>query len=402
MRSDATRRTAHLATVLRATFLAVMLLADIALAALTTGLVANWTFDACTAADSSGNNLNGTIVGDPMCLRGVVGTALSFDGVDDYFEVGDAPPLHSISGYYTFSLASWINIREWSADSFGGWFNLIDKYESAGDFGWIFFAHRATASLVLQTNGGGAGCPFLAPLHEWLHLAITFNGTDAVFYVNGEPECQASASPNLSATGPLYVGFSPSGGDDFLNGLLDELRLYNRALALSEVRELFAGCESGVCIGRITPSRGGDTGSVTTTIAGQGFTSGASVRLMRTGEPDVVGVVSAVNVHGSVLTATFDLTGRARGEWDVVVDNGRNIVTLENGFTVEEGLAVELWADIIGRSSVRPGRPATFGVLIGNRANIDARAVPASDRRYPRWRDVAVDTRGCRSEPAGV
>lgn len=338
---------------------------------LNAGLVANWNFDACTAADSSGNNLNGIIAGAPACVPGVVGTAFSFDGVDDYFEVADAPPLRRIPESYAFTVASWINIRGWAHDSFGGWFNVVDKYHSAGDFGWIVYAHRANESLVLQTSGGDAGCPFVAPLNEWLHLAVTFDGVDATFYVNGSSVCRAGASPNLGATGPLYVGYSPSGGDEYPNGLLDELRLYDRALGPTEVRELFAGCEGALCLSRMSPSRGGDTGSVTAAIVGQGLVSESVVRLIRAGQPDIVGLVSAVNADGTVLTVTFDLNSHARGEWDVVVENGGSAVTLAHGFTVEEGTPPSLWVDILGQGAARIGRTQRYWLVVGNRGNVD-------------------------------
>ena len=56
------------------------------------GLIGSWKFDegvGDTAADSSGNNNLGALVGSPTWVDGRLGKALSFDGVDDYVEIGD-------------------------------------------------------------------------------------------------------------------------------------------------------------------------------------------------------------------------------------------------------------------------------------------------------------------------
>lgn len=56
-----------------------ILASEYARADLTDGLIARWSFDDCTAADSSGNGLNGTVFGNPACILGRLGDALNFD-----------------------------------------------------------------------------------------------------------------------------------------------------------------------------------------------------------------------------------------------------------------------------------------------------------------------------------
>ncbi len=77
------------------------------------------------------------------------------------------------------------------------------------------------------------------------------------------------------------------------------------------------------------------------------------------------------------ISTTFDLTGKARGLWDVVVTNpdGEQF-TLPEGFTIEEGRAAQPWVDIIGRDTIRVGREQTFHIIYGNRGNVDAVGVP--------------------------
>ena len=49
-----------------------------------------WNFDGGDAVDTSGKGLDGTIVGDPEVVDGIVGTALLFDGVDDGVKLPDS------------------------------------------------------------------------------------------------------------------------------------------------------------------------------------------------------------------------------------------------------------------------------------------------------------------------
>jgi hypothetical protein len=84
-----------------------------------------------------------------------------------------------------------------------------------------------------------------------------------------------------------------------------------------------------------------------------------------------------VDVGGSVVAATFDLTGRPTGPWDVVVVNPDSTSrTLPAGFTVEAGGAPDLWVNVIGLT--RRHGPSTLTIIYGNRGQVDALAVPLS------------------------
>src|SRR5439155_14182050 len=65
----------------------------------------------------------------------------------------------------------------------------------------------------------------------------------------------------------------------------------------------------------ITPASGGDAGIVSVVIEGAGFLPGVTVKLTRTGEPDLLGYGAMVGRGGSAITAAFDLRNRAQGAW---------------------------------------------------------------------------------------
>ena len=127
----------------------------------------------------------------------------------------------------------------------------------------------------------------------------------------------------------------------------------------------------------VFPNKGGDTGSATVRISGRGFIEGATVKLVRAGQPDIVGDPVRVDTDGRAVATTFNLVGKQRGLWDVVVTNPDGTpMVFPDGFTIEEGRAPEIWVDIIGRDVTRVGRLQTLYVLYGNRGNIDAQGVP--------------------------
>ena len=123
----------------------------------------------------------------------------------------------------------------------------------------------------------------------------------------------------------------------------------------------------------IAPARGGDAAAVTRQLTGQGFLPGATAKLTRAGQPDIVGASPNVTNDGTTLTATFDLTGRARGLWSVVVTNpGGQTATLADAFNIGEPRPAKVWLDIIGRFKMRLGRTQTFYIAYGNTGDVNA------------------------------
>jgi hypothetical protein len=122
----------------------------------------------------------------------------------------------------------------------------------------------------------------------------------------------------------------------------------------------------------IVPERGGDAGFVTALIQASGLSEGATVRLVRTGQPDIVGSDVRVTDFGLFLTTTFDLRGKARGAYDVAVTNPDGAsITLPGGFTVEAPQPAQLYMRVVARRAIRLGSELTDYLQFGNRGNAD-------------------------------
>ncbi|UCG59061.1 MAG: PASTA domain-containing protein, partial [Phycisphaerales bacterium] len=143
-----------------------------------TGLVAHWKLDetsGTTASDSSGNGIDGTLMGEPTWqpTGGILDGALLFDGVDDYVDCGRFNPSKRTG---ELSVCLWAN---WNGRN-GRWQGLIGKRDTAAidDMMWQLVAHKANGTLFFGLAGTWVETPEAAlPLHEWVHIAVTFDGS---------------------------------------------------------------------------------------------------------------------------------------------------------------------------------------------------------------------------------
>jgi hypothetical protein len=196
------------------------------------GLVAAYSFDAgsgSTVADSSGNNNTGTISGATWTTLGWFGNALSFDGVNDWVTVNDAPSLDLTTG---MTLEAWVY-----PTAGGGWRTAVMKEQS----GHLAYALDASSSTnqprgeVFTTSDFGAVGPAALPLNTWTHLATTYDGATLRLYVNSALVSSTAVSGTIVTSGqPLRIGGNAVWGEYF-QGRIDEVRIYNRALSQAEI-----------------------------------------------------------------------------------------------------------------------------------------------------------------------
>ena len=196
----------------------------------TTNVAGHWTFDegsGTTAADSSGNKNPGTITG-AQWVAGQVGGALSFDGVNDYVEIQDADKLTPEN----LTLAYWIKPVGTSAS------NPIAKRDAANNGSYAINLATTTTNHWCNISGSWLTANFGYTFGEWQHVAVTYDGLAIAGYLNGQLAATTVAPGTLNNDpGVLMFGQDPRGGL-YYNGLLDDVRIYNRALSHAEVAGL--------------------------------------------------------------------------------------------------------------------------------------------------------------------
>jgi hypothetical protein len=200
------------------------------------GLVAAFSFNEGTGAavgDVYGLGNAGAISGASWSFTGKFGGALSFDGVDDWVTVADADSLDLTSG---MTLEAWVKpsvTRNWST--------VIEK-ERTPSLAYALYANsdavfgnRPITQLWIDGQGRDVRGDSTLPTGVWTHLAATYDGSALRLYVNGVQVASESRTGTIAtSTGPLRIGGN-SVSNGFFNGLIDEVRIYKRALTAAEI-----------------------------------------------------------------------------------------------------------------------------------------------------------------------
>jgi len=189
------------------------------------------------AVDSSGNGLDGILMGDPLWSAGLLDGALDFDGVDDYVDCGTSEALNNLSDAMTVS--AWVNIRSVTTT----WMGIVMKGETA----WRLGVNGDTTGIHFGFTGGDRGWQAAnsvteLPLDEWHHIAGTYDrSVGATNYIDGVAET-VNPDPDGVRTNemPLLLGENPEALGRLFDGLLDDVRIYDRALSADELSGLAA------------------------------------------------------------------------------------------------------------------------------------------------------------------
>jgi hypothetical protein len=200
-----------------------------------TNLVGAWGFDEAsgtTATDSSGRANTGTLNGATRNASGRFGSALSFDGVNDWVTVPDADSLDLTTG---MTIEAWIR-----PSAIGSLWRTVMLKEQPSSLIYALYAGDGLgrpATDVFTTSDRGFSGTTATALNAWTHLAATYDGTTQRLYVNGVQAATLATSGSIRvSTGALRIGGNGTWNDEWFAGLIDEVRVYNRALTATEIQ----------------------------------------------------------------------------------------------------------------------------------------------------------------------
>ena len=197
-----------------------------------TGLVAAYSFDqgaGTTLTDASGNGHDGTVSGGATWTSGHDGGALLFNGTDASVDLGALGTFYQTG----FTLEGWVQKSTTKKDVgvFGSWTSgggpMIWIDHLVGDYRLTLGA----SSLSDYLDSGRTPA-----IGQWQYVAATFDGSTARFYLDGTEVANRSVTYSVGSSNSWRIGAygSPAGG--FFDGLIDNIRIYNRALSASEVQ----------------------------------------------------------------------------------------------------------------------------------------------------------------------
>lgn len=254
------RRLSSIATVL-AVLLGAMVFPSHVQADLDDNLMAHWTFDdgsGTTLTDVTGNGHTGTVYGGAAWVTGIGGTgyALQFDGSNDYVDVANPSSFGFANQSFTFT--AWVKIED-NTNNYRLFVTIGDatdcyplaelgKSRSGTSQGRIFMEVSPNGVLVYDALSNLDGNQL--PKNEWIFAAGVVDWASAqirlhLVYLDGvlHTTVDQVGSFNLAQASQLKVrlgAFPCLGG--YHKGLLDEVRIYDRALSDAEVRELYGMC----------------------------------------------------------------------------------------------------------------------------------------------------------------
>ena len=195
----------------------------------TSSLVGWWRFEG-NANDSSGKGNNGTVYGSSLDT-GKFGRCYSFDGVDDYVEVPDSASLKPTK----ISVAAWVKPFAFTA----GAKDIIARRNTSniGGFVWRGFDGSGLLTLWFYRDGiGWENVKVTLVANVWNHVVGTYDGANIRAYLNAVETSPTAVSGLLGTpTTVLRIGADAYALRDFFKGLIDEVRIYNRALLIEEI-----------------------------------------------------------------------------------------------------------------------------------------------------------------------
>jgi hypothetical protein len=196
--------------------------------------VAAWAFDensGSLASDATGHGHDGAVSGAAWTTEGRFGAALLFDGSDDVVVVPDDDAL-DLSGAMT--LSAWV----YPTQAPSSWAAILQKEVDA------YMLHASSSDDRGAAGGatlGGVCCTMIftgstPPIDTWSHLAVTYDGAQLVYYVDGVVAAITSASGTIEpSTTPLRIGNNTYTGEGFA-GRIDEVRVYDWALGENDIQ----------------------------------------------------------------------------------------------------------------------------------------------------------------------
>jgi hypothetical protein len=198
--------------------------------ALPANLVSWWTGDV-DGTDRAGSN-NGTLSGGVGIVPGEVANAYSFD-TTNYVSANTAGVP---TGNADRTLEMWVYIN-----AFGSGETFFAGYGAFGTSNEAYLltaktSHRLAFSQWGQSDNG----PVLLN-GEWYHIAVTNVGNAWTLYLNGLAVDSGSYTISTPANTQFYIGRIPGATSDTrkLNGMVDEVSVYDRALSASEILDIF-------------------------------------------------------------------------------------------------------------------------------------------------------------------
>jgi hypothetical protein len=191
-----------------------------------------------TAVDGSGNDNTATLYNTPIWQPGAgkIGGALQFDGINDYAQTANNPTKLQLSVDYTISV--WVKPNATQ----NPWAGIVSKTDPTGmNNHWTLQIGNTTPKKLIiyhPTANWYTGITLsdLVAGGTWHHVAVVRSSSTMKAYLDGTAKLSGSLENPGTGNGHLNIGADRTASSSYVyGGLIDDVRIYNRALAAGEV-----------------------------------------------------------------------------------------------------------------------------------------------------------------------
>lgn len=206
------------------------------------GLIAYYSFNQCDARDDSGNGSDGKLFGSVGCWCGIEGEGLLLDGVRDYIEFHGR-----VNRYFNttdFTISFYFKPEQYIPFTQ----SLISKRETCEEY-YMLDLLLNMSNAEVQTNVYETPYKFYPEISptidssNWQHFALVRDGFKASTFINGQLRREGFRCSGVDIGNEAVLSFSNSPclgrSSRRFKGVLDELRVYDRALSESEIQILY-------------------------------------------------------------------------------------------------------------------------------------------------------------------
>ena len=190
-------------------------------------LIGRWTLDegmGTTALDWSGHGHDASFRGEPWWVDGYDGGGLAFDGVDDSVVTSFDEETWSAFTVTLWAKAATVGQNEWSS---------VFANHVPNSAGFQLGVDGSNPG-IYRYNGANGGLVEISEVTtSWVHISVTCNGTSTTIYYNG------NVAATIGAADPVFNMFGIGinrGGDQSFEGIIDDVRVYDKELTQEEVR----------------------------------------------------------------------------------------------------------------------------------------------------------------------
>lgn len=209
----------------------------------TNGLVGWWKLNGNGNSEINPSaNATATSVSAGTGQNGQANSAMNFTSLTSQLTGPTGNELASSSISFSF----WVYPRSWSSTANANAF-LAKRSTSAGTDGYIFGYLRSNAQLFADCSGVANRwtIAYAPPLNTWTHLVLVCNPTSIALYANGTSQSSRTSNDTSAITAatsaPFTIGNDNISTNNYgMDGLMDDMRVYNRALSGSEAAQLYA------------------------------------------------------------------------------------------------------------------------------------------------------------------